>query len=75
MVSLLVAWLELFGAPGLATGSLRYYGWPSEWRATTAFGALLGFQHYEAHPQVWLSVALFLGSSSSRGRGRCAGSA
>jgi hypothetical protein len=61
VVSLLVAWLQLFGALGLATGNVPYYGWPSEWRATTALGALLGFQHYEAHPQVWLSVALFLG--------------
>ncbi|WP_206784041.1 DUF6541 family protein [Amycolatopsis sp. MtRt-6] len=60
-VSLLVAWLQLFGALGLATGSLPYYGWPSEYRASTALGALLGFQHFEPHPQVWLSVALFLG--------------
>ncbi|KDN16711.1 DUF6541 family protein [Amycolatopsis rifamycinica] len=57
-VSLLVAWLQLFGALGLA---LPYYGWPSEYRASTALGALLGFQHFEPHPQVWLSVALFLG--------------
>ncbi|MEU0536953.1 DUF6541 family protein [Amycolatopsis tolypomycina] len=58
VVSLLVAWLQLFGALGLA---LPYYGWPSEYRASTALGALLGFQHFEPHPQVWLSVALFLG--------------
>ncbi|HEY3478882.1 MAG TPA: DUF6541 family protein [Streptomyces sp.] len=61
VVSLLVAWLQLFGALGLASGDVPYYGWPSEWRASTALGALLGFQHFEAHPQVWLSVALFLG--------------
>ena len=61
VVSFLVAWLQLFGALGLATSDLPYYGWPSEWRASTALGALLGFQHFEAHPQVWLSVALFLG--------------
>ncbi|MEU4252777.1 DUF6541 family protein [Amycolatopsis sp. NPDC026612] len=61
VVSLLVAWLQLFGALGLATSTLPYYGWPSEYRASTALGALLGFQHFEAHPQVWLSVALFLG--------------
>ncbi|MCR6486376.1 hypothetical protein M8542_26460 [Amycolatopsis sp. OK19-0408] len=61
VASLLVAWLQLFGALGLASGDVPYYGWPSEWRASTALGALLGFQHYEAHPQVWLSVALFLG--------------
>jgi hypothetical protein len=61
VVSLLVAWLQLFGALGLAQSDLPYYGWPSEWRASTALGALLGFQHFEAHPQVWLSVALFLG--------------
>jgi hypothetical protein len=61
VVSLLVAWLQLFGALGLATGDIPYFGWPSEWRASTALGALLGFQHFEAHPQVWLSVALFLG--------------
>ncbi len=58
VVSLLVAWLQLFGALGLA---LPYYGWPSEYRASTALGALLGFQHLEPHPQVCLSVALFLG--------------
>jgi len=58
VVSLLVAWLQLFGALGLA---LPYYGWPSEYRASTALGALLGFQHFEPHPQVWLSVAAFLG--------------
>ncbi len=61
VVSLLVAWLQLSGALGLATSTLPYYGWPSEYRASTALGALLGFQHLEAHPQVWLSVALFLG--------------
>jgi hypothetical protein len=61
VASLLVAWLQLFGALGLATSAVPYYGWPSEWRATTALGALLGFQHWEPHPQVWLSVALFLG--------------
>jgi hypothetical protein len=61
VVALLVAWLQLFGALGLAQSPLPYYGWPSEWRASTALGALLGFQHYEPHPQVWLSVALFLG--------------
>ncbi|RSM38564.1 hypothetical protein DMA12_32280 [Amycolatopsis balhimycina DSM 5908] len=61
VVSLLVAWLQLFGALGLAESALPYYGWPSEYRATTALGALLGFQHFEPHPQVWLSVALFLG--------------
>ncbi|MEQ0561492.1 DUF6541 family protein [Amycolatopsis sp. NEAU-NG30] len=61
VVSLLVAWLQLFGALGLAESAVPYYGWPSEYRATTALGALLGFQHYEPHPQVWLSVALFLG--------------
>ncbi|OXM71332.1 hypothetical protein CF165_01525 [Amycolatopsis vastitatis] len=61
VVSLLVAWLQLFGALGLAESTLPYYGWPSEYRATTALGALLGFQHFEPHPQVWLSVALFLG--------------
>ncbi|MEA5367628.1 DUF6541 family protein [Amycolatopsis sp., V23-08] len=60
-VSLLVAWLQLFGALGLANSAVPYYGWPSEWRATTALGALLGFQHQEAHPQIWLSAALFLG--------------
>ena len=61
MAGVLVAWLQLFGALGLATGAIPYYSWPSEWRASTALGALLGFQHYEPHPQVWLSVALFLG--------------
>lgn len=62
VVSVFVAWLQLFGALGLAAGKVPYYGWPSEWRATDALGALLGFQHkLEAHPQVWMSVALFLG--------------
>ncbi|MFI5583601.1 DUF6541 family protein [Amycolatopsis sp. NPDC051758] len=60
-VSLLVAWLQLFGALGLATSAVPYYGWPNEYRASTALGALLGFQHVEPHPQIWLSVALFLG--------------
>ncbi|WP_410587274.1 DUF6541 family protein [Amycolatopsis sp. lyj-23] len=58
--SLLVAWSQLSGALGSAA-NLPYYGWPSEYRATTALGALLGFQHYEPHPQLWLSAALFLG--------------
>ncbi|MEV6875664.1 DUF6541 family protein [Amycolatopsis sp. NPDC051128] len=61
VASLLVAWLQLSGALGLATGAVPYYGWPIEYRASTALGALLGFQHAEPHPQVWLSVALFLG--------------
>ncbi|WP_158641276.1 DUF6541 family protein [Amycolatopsis eburnea] len=61
LVSLVVAWLQLSGALGLANGAVPYYGWPSEYRATTALGALLGFQHFEPHPQIWLSVALFLG--------------
>ncbi|WP_410629553.1 DUF6541 family protein [Amycolatopsis sp. cmx-4-83] len=61
LVSLVVAWLQLSGALGLARGAVPYYGWPSEYRASTALGALLGFQHFEPHPQVWLSVALFLG--------------
>ncbi|MFF0144683.1 hypothetical protein ATK36_3137 [Amycolatopsis sulphurea] len=61
VVALLVAWLQLFGALGLANGSLPYLGWPVEWRATNALGALLGFQHWEPHPQLWLSVALLLG--------------
>ncbi|WP_290058178.1 DUF6541 family protein [Amycolatopsis solani] len=61
VASLVVAWLQLSGALGLATGAVPYYGWPSEYRASTALGALLGFQHFEPHPQVWLSVALFLG--------------
>ncbi|GAA3536502.1 hypothetical protein GCM10022222_20280 [Amycolatopsis ultiminotia] len=60
-VSVLVAWLQLFGALGLANSSMPYLGWPIEWRATTALGALLGFQHFEANPQIWLSVALLLG--------------
>lgn len=61
VAGVVVAWLQLSGALGLATGAIPYYGWPSEWRASTALGALLGFQHYEPHPQIWLSVALFLG--------------
>ncbi|RSM66152.1 hypothetical protein DMH03_03235 [Amycolatopsis sp. WAC 01376] len=60
-VAVVVAWLQLFGAIGLASGDVPYRSWPVEWRATTALGALLGFQHYEPHPQIWLSVALFLG--------------
>ncbi|HWD03089.1 MAG TPA: DUF6541 family protein [Amycolatopsis sp.] len=61
VVSVLVAWLQLFGALGLAGGNLPYLGWPDEYRASTALGALIGFQHWEAHPQIWLSVALLLG--------------
>ncbi|MEV6897884.1 DUF6541 family protein [Amycolatopsis sp. NPDC051372] len=61
VVSVLVAWLQLFGALGLANGTLPYLGWPIEWRATSAIGALLGFQHWEPHPQLWLSAALLLG--------------
>ncbi|MEC3980545.1 DUF6541 family protein [Amycolatopsis sp. H20-H5] len=56
-----VAWLQLFGALGLAAGDVPYYGWPIEYRATTAVGSLLGFQHFGPYPQVWLSAALFLG--------------
>ncbi|WP_033292120.1 DUF6541 family protein [Amycolatopsis jejuensis] len=61
VVSVLVASLQLFGALGLANSSLPYLGWPSEWRATNALGALLGFQHFEPHPQIWLSAALLTG--------------
>ncbi|MEW2500148.1 DUF6541 family protein [Amycolatopsis sp. NPDC047767] len=61
VLSVLVAWLQLFGALGLANGGVPYLGWPSEWRATNAIGALLGFQHWEPHPQLWLSAALLLG--------------
>lgn len=60
VVSVLVASLQLFGAIGQAS-SWGYLGWPSEWRATTALGALLGFQHVEPHPQIWLSAALLVG--------------
>ncbi len=56
-----VAWLQLFGAIGLANSEVPYRSWPVEWRASTALGALLGFQHYEPYPQVWLSAALLLG--------------
>lgn len=59
-VSVLVASLQLFGALGQAS-SWGYLGWPSEWRATTALGALLGFQHFEPRPQIWLSAALLVG--------------
>ncbi|WP_326929348.1 DUF6541 family protein [Amycolatopsis orientalis] len=62
VLSMLAAWLQLFGALGLANSStVEYLGWPSEWRATTALGALLGFQHFEPNPQLLLSVALLAG--------------
>ncbi|WP_051124804.1 DUF6541 family protein [Amycolatopsis benzoatilytica] len=61
VVSVLVAGLQLFGAIGLANSSLPYWGWPIERRATDALGVLLGFQHFEKFPQVWLSVALLFG--------------
>ncbi|UKD53469.1 hypothetical protein L3Q65_37095 [Amycolatopsis sp. FU40] len=62
VLAMLVAWLQLFGALGLANSStVEYLGWPSEWRATTALGALLGFQHFEPNPQILLSVALLFG--------------
>ncbi|MFI5612444.1 DUF6541 family protein [Amycolatopsis sp. NPDC051903] len=61
VVSVLVAWLQLFGALGLASGNLPYLGWPIEYRATAAIGALLGFQHFEPQPQLWLAAALLLG--------------
>ncbi|WP_232791561.1 MULTISPECIES: DUF6541 family protein [Amycolatopsis] len=62
VLAMLVAWLQLFGALGLANSStVQYLGWPSEWRATTALGALLGFQHFQPQPQIFLSVALLAG--------------
>ncbi|MGW4396083.1 DUF6541 family protein [Amycolatopsis nivea] len=62
VLAMLVAWLQLFGALGLANSStVEYLGWPIEWRATTALGALLGFQHFEPNPQLLLSVALLVG--------------
>lgn len=61
VIAIGVAALQLFGAIGLATGDVPYHSWPVEWRATTALGALLGFQHYEPYPQIWLSAALLLG--------------
>ncbi|HEY3707835.1 MAG TPA: DUF6541 family protein [Amycolatopsis sp.] len=61
VVSVLMASLQLFGALGLAGSTMPYLGWPIEYRATTALGALLGFQHWEPHPQLWLSAALLLG--------------
>lgn len=60
-VAIPVVWLQLFGAIGLANSDVPYSGWPVEWRATTALGALLGFQHYSPYPQVWLSAALLVG--------------
>ncbi|WP_158888536.1 DUF6541 family protein [Amycolatopsis anabasis] len=61
VASVLVAWLQLFGALGLASGNVPYWGWPPEGKASTALGSLLLFQHFEANPQVWLAAALFLG--------------
>ncbi|WP_342663921.1 DUF6541 family protein [Amycolatopsis benzoatilytica] len=66
VISVLVAGLQLVGAIGLANGPLPYLGWPVEWRATAALGALLGFQHLEAHPQIWLSIFLGIGLAGFR---------
>ncbi|QWF80212.1 DUF6541 family protein [Amycolatopsis sp. CA-230715] len=61
VVCVLVAWLQLFGALGLATGDVPYLGWPATTKWNTAVGTLLTFQHFEAEPQFVLSVALLIG--------------
>ncbi|WP_232376480.1 DUF6541 family protein [Amycolatopsis aidingensis] len=53
--------MQLFGAVGLATGDIPYYGWDSSRPVNQAVGTLLTFQHQSAHPQVWLALALLLG--------------
>lgn len=60
-VSVLVAWLQLFGALGLAGGDIPYLGWDSETRIPGAVGTLLSFQHASSSAQLWLAAALFLG--------------
>jgi hypothetical protein len=66
VVGLLAAWLQLFGAIGLASGSLPYNGWPTEATTNKAVGTLLTFQHIEPHAQLWLSAALLVGLVSWR---------
>ncbi|SFB02051.1 hypothetical protein SAMN05216266_103325 [Amycolatopsis marina] len=58
---ILLCWLQLFGALGLATGAVPYKGWPSDTGVNTALGSLLTFQHFEPHPQLWLTAALVVG--------------
>lgn len=60
-VSLVAAWLQLFGAIGLASGSLPYLGWPTETTTNKAVGILLTFQRSEPHAQLWLAAALLVG--------------
>ncbi|NIH83080.1 DUF6541 family protein [Amycolatopsis viridis] len=61
VAGLLLGWLQLFGAIGLAAGPLPYNGWPTAASANTAVGILLTFEHVAPHPQLWLSAALVLG--------------
>lgn len=58
---LLLGWLQLFGAIGLAAGPLPYNGWPTTSSMNTAVGILLTFEHTVPHPQLWLSAALVVG--------------
>lgn len=68
-VSVLLSWLQLFGALGLATGDIPYKGWPSETGVNTALGSLLTFQHFEPYPQLWLTAALLVGLVALRSLG------
>jgi hypothetical protein len=66
-VCLVAAWLQLFGAIGLASGNLPYNGWPTETTTNKAVGILLTFQRGEPHAQLWLSAALLVGLIAWRG--------
>ncbi|UQS21968.1 copper-transporting ATPase [Amycolatopsis thermalba] len=61
VAGLLLGWLQLFGAIGLAAGPLPYNGWPTAASTNTAVGMLLTFEHVAPHPQLWLSAALLVG--------------
>ncbi|QFU85463.1 hypothetical protein YIM_01150 [Amycolatopsis sp. YIM 10] len=61
VASMVVAAMQLFGAIGLASGDVPYWGWPSQGTTGSALGTLLSFQHDMPRPQIWLAAALFLG--------------
>lgn len=61
VASVVIAAPQLFGALNRATGDYPVINWPSTMKPNTAVGGLLTFQHFNAKPQLWLAIALFLG--------------
>jgi hypothetical protein len=55
-----VASAQLFGALN-SYNALPIFAWPAEFTVSRAVGSLVTFQHVGQYPQVWISVALWIG--------------